>query len=76
MDFKSKVTELALAAGGAHYPEVNRMQLDAYTKLVVAECISALEQAERDHVRTTFDQEQFEFSMFTAGKAINERFGL
>lgn len=76
MGFKEKVTDLALQAGGAHYPEVNRMQLDAYTKLVINECLQAVDEADRRHVYTTFDQGQFESSLASAKQAINERFGL
>lgn len=76
MDFKTKVTELALAAGGAHYPECNRSQLESYTKLLIAECLSAIDSTNRDHVYTTFDQGQFEASLLNTKKAINERFGL
>lgn len=76
MEFNAKVTHLALEAGGAHYPEVNRMQLDAYTKLVINECLQAVDAANRRHVYTTFDQVQFESSLAGAKQAINERFGL
>ena len=76
MDFKAKVTELALQAGGVHYPEVNRMQLDVYTKLVIAECISALTEGERGHICTNFDQSQYEATLTGAESAINRKFGL
>ncbi len=76
MGFNETVTKLALEAGGAHYPEVNRMQLDAYTKLVIKECLQAVDDAGRAHVYTTFDQGQFEASLESAKQSINKRFGL
>lgn len=76
MSFKEKVTEIALQAGGVHYPEVNRMQLEVYTKIVIDECISALSNTDRRHVCTTFDQGQLEATMANAATAIKERFGL
>lgn len=37
------IEELALQAGGSHYPNVNSMQLIKYTKLVVQECVKVAE---------------------------------
>lgn len=76
MTFKTKVTELALQAGGSHYPDVNRMQLELYTKLAVAECINALRDGSKQHVCTNFDQGQHEATLDGAEAAIKERFGL
>jgi hypothetical protein len=76
MDFKAKVTELALQAGGSHYPSVNRSQMESYTRLVIAECISALTEGERGHICTNFDQGQYEATLAGAESAINRRFGL
>lgn len=76
MNFKDKVTELALQAGGSHYPNVNRVHLDAYTKLVINECIASLADTAKPHVATTFDNAQFISTLAYAEKAIKERFGL
>ena len=32
------IKELALEAGGSHYPEVNTAQLEYFAKLIVLEC--------------------------------------
>ena len=74
--FTDKVTELALEAGGSHYPNVNRDQLEAYTRLVLAECLSAIETAPRNHVCTSFDQSQHEASILRVKESISGRFGL
>jgi hypothetical protein len=76
MDFKSKVTELALQAGGSHYPTVNRMHLDSYTKLVIESCLSAMDAGNRSHVCTNFDQAQHDASIAGAKAAIKQEFGL
>jgi hypothetical protein len=76
MKFETSVTELALQAGGSHYPNVNRSQLDSYTKLVVAECINALYTGDKQHVCTNFDRGQHEATLAGAEAAIKERFGL
>ena len=33
-----RIRELALQAGGSHYPEVNSMQLEKFAELIVLEC--------------------------------------
>jgi hypothetical protein len=75
--FTDKVTELALEAGGSHYPDVNRDQLEAYTRLVLAECLLAVEiTALGDHVCTTFDLAQHESTIQRVKASILQRFGV
>lgn len=51
-----KYKELALQAGGSHYPTVNSTQLEKFAQLIVAECIKTIETANcKDLVFTTFD---------------------
>ena len=71
-----KVTELALEAGGSHYPSVNRTQLEHYTRLVIKDCINAIETVNSPHVRTTFDKGAHESTINDAVNAIKMRFGL
>jgi hypothetical protein len=33
-----RIKQLALQAGGSHYPEVNSMQLEKFAELIVREC--------------------------------------
>jgi hypothetical protein len=33
-----RIRELALEAGGSHYPEVNSIQLERFAELIVKEC--------------------------------------
>jgi hypothetical protein len=76
MEFNNKVTDLALQAGGSHYPTVNRAQLESYTKLVIDECINALQKGNKQHVCTNFDLGQHEASIMGAKAAIKQEFGL
>jgi hypothetical protein len=43
-----KFKELALEAGGSHYPEVNSVQLEKFANLVVQECIDNIKVWEKD----------------------------
>ena len=38
-----RIRELALQAGGSHYPEVNSMQLEKFAELIVQECIQTIQ---------------------------------
>jgi hypothetical protein len=33
-----RIKQLALQAGGSHYPEVNSMQLEKFAELIIKEC--------------------------------------
>jgi len=35
-----KIKELALQAGGSHYPDVNTKQLEKFAELLVLECVN------------------------------------
>lgn len=37
-----RIRELALQAGGSHYPEVNPIQLEKFAELIVLECVQAV----------------------------------
>jgi hypothetical protein len=76
MKFDDKVHQLTLEVGGSHYPSVNPQLHQQLVKLVVTECLIAVDKSSRNHVYTTFDLGQHEASLEAAKKAINERFGL
>jgi hypothetical protein len=75
-DFDNKVDQLTLEVGGSHYPNVNPQLHRQLVKLVVDECLTAIDSASRRHVYTTFDLGQHEASLEAAKNAITERFGL
>ena len=39
-----KIKELALQAGGSHYPDVNSKQLEQFAELILKECIDICNQ--------------------------------
>lgn len=72
---KNKTRELALQAGGSHYPEVGGETLQKFTELVLAECIDAVDKADlRSIIYTNFDKDRAEYIKEAAIKSINERF--
>jgi len=38
-----RIKELALEAGGSHYPDINTKQLERFAELIVRECMSLTE---------------------------------
>jgi hypothetical protein len=67
---KQKVKELALQAGGSHYPEVGGELLQKVVDLVVEECIDAVKNADVTSITyTNFDKDRA-----LSIKSINERF--
>jgi hypothetical protein len=72
---KNKIKELALQAGGSHYPEVGGETLQKFADLVLAECIDAAKNADtRNIVLTTFDKSQADGVKTAVVNSINERF--
>lgn len=52
------------------------MQLEQYTKLVIEDCINAIETVNSPHVRTSFDKMSHEATINDVVNAIKMRFGL
>jgi hypothetical protein len=72
---KNKIKELALQAGGSHYPEVGGELLQKFANLMLAECIDAVKNSDtRDMVYTTFDNDMVKSVKDIAVKSINDRF--
>jgi hypothetical protein len=72
---KNKIKELALQAGGSHYPEVGGELLQKFANLMLAECIDAVKNSDtKDMVYTTFDNDMVESVKDIAVKSINDRF--
>ena len=58
---KQKVKELALQAGGSHYPEVGGELLQKFADLMLAEVINAISTSDvRQVVYTNYDQDRAE----------------
>jgi hypothetical protein len=66
--------DIALAVGGSHYPNVGGELLEQFGREVVAECIKAIDNTNKQLVYTTFDKDRFDHTIDQAKKAIEERF--
>jgi hypothetical protein len=54
-----KIKELALQAGGSHYPEVGGKTLEKFAELIVAECADFLRDTLDDHFAAEQLEEHF-----------------
>lgn len=54
----------------------NQFAVGLLAQSIIDECITALDSAEKPHVHTTFDQDQFNASITSAKLAIKNHFGL
>jgi hypothetical protein len=52
---KQKIHDIALAAGGSHYPDVNRDTLAKFAELLINECIRVVEKTPTVCAHTTHD---------------------
>ena len=68
--------ELALQAGGSHYPNVGGETLKQHTKLVVEACIDAVENTSTTHAHTTFDKNLIDATIEKSAQAIRDKFDL
>lgn len=41
-----RIKEIALQAGGSHYPNVNSMQLEKFAELIIRECANITDEHE------------------------------
>jgi hypothetical protein len=72
-----KIKEIALQAGGSHYPEVGGDTLEKFAKLLIEECIDSINNADiRSIVLTTFDKSQSDACKQRCVKSIKEKFGV
>ena len=53
----------------------DQFAVGSFAKILIDECILALDNSEKPHVHTTFDQSQHESSIIEAKKAIKKHFG-
>lgn len=54
----------------------DQFAVGTFAEILINECIDALNSAEKPHVHTTFDQDQFDASIANAKKAIKRHFGM
>lgn len=61
-----RIYELALEAGGSHYPEVGGKLLEKFAELIVNECADIAQQHNKSPVK----------SIYAVGHVIREHFGV
>jgi len=52
---KERIKEIALQAGGSHYPDVGGDLLQKFADLLIDECIRAIQETPNHHCYTSFD---------------------
>jgi hypothetical protein len=52
---RNKIKEIALQAGGSHYPDVNGDVLQKFADLLLAECIKLIKETPNHNCYTSFD---------------------
>jgi uncharacterized protein YdgA (DUF945 family) len=69
-----KIKEIALQAGGSHYPEVGGATLEKFTKLLLEECITAVKNTDTTHAYTTFDKGMIDSTITKCVNSIKKTF--
>ena len=69
-----KLKEIALQAGGSHYPDVGGVTLEKFARLLIAECIDAVKNTPTTAAYTTFDLDVVKNTIAKSVKSIEERF--
>lgn len=73
---KEHIKEIALEAGGSHYPEVGGDTLLRFAKLLIEACIDAVENTSTTHAYTTYDKGVIDATIDKSAQAIRDKFDL
>ena len=73
---KQKVKELALQAGGSHYPEVGGEVLNKFADLLLEEVINTIKNTPKHCAHTTYDMSTVECTIKQSVSAVKDRFGV
>lgn len=73
---KDVYKEIALQAGGSHYPAVGGDLLQKFADLLVKECIKVVEETPRNAAFTTFDTGVVENTIKNSVNQLKEKFEL
>ena len=71
---KNKIKELALEAGGSHYPEVGGKILERFAELMLEECIAAVKNTGIQCAYTTHDLPVVKCTIDKSVDALREHF--
>lgn len=73
---KEIIKELALRAGGSHYPEVGGYLLEKFADLLLEQVIEVVENTPTTHAYTTYDKGVIDSTIEKSVKEIREKFSL
>ena len=73
---KELFKEIALQAGGSHYPEVGGQTLNQFADLLLAEVIKTIESTPRHCAYTTYDLGTVECTIAKTLETVKQRFGV
>ena len=71
---KQKIHDLALEAGGSHYPTVGGATLEKFAELLIEECIRVVEATPMHCAMTTFQQGIVKCTISESVKTLKEHF--
>jgi hypothetical protein len=71
---KKILNEIALQAGGSHYPEVGGATLEKFAELIIEACIDAVEKTNTHHAFTTFDKGLIDTTIDKCSQSIRDTF--
>ena len=71
---KQKIHDLALEAGGSHYPKVGGATLEKFAELLIAECIRVVEATPLHCAKTTFQEDIVKCTIKQSVEALKEHF--
>lgn len=73
---REQIKELALQAGGSHYPDVGGELLQQFADLVIQRCIKAVENTPNHCAFTTFQLDVVKCTKDMCADSIKKEFGL
>ena len=71
---KQKIQDLALEAGGSHYPTVGSATLERFAELLIAECIRVVEATPLHCAKTTFQEDIVKCTIKQSVESLREHF--
>jgi hypothetical protein len=71
---KQKIHDLALEAGGSHYPTVGGANLEKFAELLIEECIRVVESTPLHCAKTTFQEDIVKCTIKQSVNALRENF--
>jgi hypothetical protein len=70
------IKKLQLQAGGSHYPDINPQTQETFARLLLEECIRAVETSGTQCAYTTFDKGVVDCTIKMCSTSIKNRFQL